>query len=727
MIGQTAGQTWAMIWRLGLAAALAGCDSQPAAPPGSRDTGADTSDATDPGDGTGPGDATGPGDGNDATDPGDATDTAGPPIAPGSVVWRRLNRTEYRNTVRDLLGTSLDPGKDLPSDDLGYGFDNVASVLTMSPLHLELYQRAAAILAAEVTSVPIVTAVDETVEAETLPISVDYGAAQNGHFMLWSQGELTTDVELPKDATWRVEVRAWEQHAGDEPALVATWVDGALVQTFALTETKADYALEMTLSAGRHAIAVEFINDYYDASVDPPADRNVFIDRFGVTGPVPLEDYATSAWGRHVKCQPATMRAASEAARGCAEATVLALADRAWRRPGQTPADVASLMALYDAAVADGAPPVEALAVPLEALFMSPRFLFKAEMPHDGLALDGFEVATRLSYFLWSTMPDAALFAAAAAGKLDTSAGIAAEVARMLADPKVEALVSNFAGQWLYVRDVDNAIPDPWAFPEFDDTLRHAMAEEMRLFFRSFVFEDRSMIELLTATDTWVNRRLAEHYGLPEAAVPPDDETWVETSVAGVGRRGVLTEAGLLTALSTPFRTSIVRRGKWVLSQLLCDTPSDPPPGVIGLIEGNPEGQEPRTLREKMELHKTEERCRTCHQTMDAIGFGLEGFDGIGMARTTDNGFPIDTASEIRGEAFDGAVQLAGIIAADPRLPRCMVDKLAIYGLGRGLAGEDEPLLQRLYGDFAARGYRFPALVELIATSEAFRQREVVR
>lgn len=702
-------------------AALASCDAQPAEPPGGfRDTsvGVDATAADDTAAAA-----------DDAVADSAAADTVppAPPIAPGNVVWRRLNRTEYRNTVRDLLGTRLDPGKDLPSDDLGYGFDNVASVLTMSPLHLELYQRAAAMLAAEVTSVPITTEVDETVEAETLPLSVDYGAAQGTYFVLWSQGELTTDVELPKEATWRVEVRGWESHAGDEPALVATWVDGALVQTFALSEAVADHAIEMTLSAGRHAIGVEFINDYYDASVEPAADRNVFIDRFGVRGPVPLEDDATSAWGRHVKCQPAVMRTADVAARTCAADTVRALADRAWRRPGDTAAGVESLMTLYDLAVADGAPPTEALAVPIEALLMSPRFLFKAEMPRDGTALDGFEVATRLSYFLWSTMPDEALFAAAASGKLGDAAGIADEVARMLEDPKAEALVANFAGQWLYVRDVDNAIPDPWAFPEFDEPLRHAMAEEMRLFFRSFVFEDRSMIELLTATDTWVNRRLAEHYGLPEAAVPADDETWVKTAVAGVGRRGVLSEAGLLTALSTPFRTSIVRRGKWVLSQLLCDTPSDPPPGVVGLIDGTPEGQAPRTLREKMELHKTEERCRTCHETMDAIGFGLEGFDGVGMARTTDNGFPIDTASTLHGEAFDGAVQLAGLIAADPRLPRCMVDKLAIYALGRGLAGEDEPLLQRLYADFAARGYRFPALVELIATSEAFRQREGIR
>jgi len=389
---------------------------------------------------------------------------------------------------------------------------------------------------------------------------------------------------------------------------------------------------------------------------------------------------------------------------------------------------VASLMGLFDASVADGASLTEALALPLQAILMSPRFLFKAEIPRAGeSSLDGYEIATRLSYFLWSTMPDAALLAAAADGQLATTAGVAAQVQRMLRDPKAEALVANFAGQWLYIRDVDNAIPDPWVFPEFDDSLRHAMAEEMRIFFRSFVFEDRSLLELLTATDTWVNRRLAEHYGLDGVDVPTSDDTWKRLAVDGVGRRGVLTQAGLLTALSTPFRTSIVRRGKWVLGQLLCAEPSPPPPGVEGLVDMTTPGEAPKTLRAKMELHKTEERCRTCHQTMDAIGFGLEKFDGIGMQRDLDNGFPIDASSEIRGTPFDGAVELAGIIADDPRLPACMVDKVMIYALGRGLGGDDEPLLDRILAEFAAREFRFSALVELVATSEAFLQREVVR
>jgi len=707
----------ALVFRVGLVGLAAGCDAQPAAPPGgSPDIGVD---ATSTPDATADGDA--------------AVEIAPAPVVAGNVVWRRLNRTEYRNTVHDLLGTSLDPGKDLPSDDLGYGFDNVASVLTMSPLHLELYERAARILAEDATSVPLTEEARFITEAEDIDIAVDYGQPYNDAFILWSNGELASSVDLPRDAVWHFELRAWESAAGPERAKIAAWIDGAIIEVFDLASDAGVYTLELPLVKGRHAIAVEFLNDYYLEPADPnteAADRNAFIDYFGIVGPVPLDVFAETGWARTVKCQPVVFLAGGEPARACAEATVAALATGAWRRP-LAATDRDSLLALYDASVAAGAPPTEALALPLQAILMSPRFLFKAEIPPPGAIgdspLDGYEIATRLSYFLWSTMPDTLLLDAAATGQLATTAGVASQVQRMLKDPKAEALVANFAGQWLYIRDVDNAIPDPWVFPEFDDSPRHAMAEEMRIFFRSFVFEDRSMIELLTATDTWVNRRLAEHYGLEAADVPASDDTWTKVSVGAVGRRGVLTQAGLLTALSNPFRTSIVRRGKWVLGQLLCDEPTPPPPGVVGLVDVTPTGGTPKTLREKMELHKTEERCRTCHQTMDAIGFGLEKFDGIGMARDRDNGFPIDASSEIKGKPFDGAVELAGIIAEDPRLSACMVDKVMIYALGRGLSGDDEPLLDRILADFAARDYRFSALVELVATSEAFLRREVVR
>ncbi|MFO0748085.1 MAG: DUF1592 domain-containing protein [Myxococcota bacterium] len=346
------------------------------------------------------------------------------------------------------------------------------------------------------------------------------------------------------------------------------------------------------------------------------------------------------------------------------------------------------------------------------------------------MPLGNWAVATRLAYFLWSTMPDAALFAAAADGRLDTPNGIRGEVQRMLADPKAEALVQNFAGQWLYIRDIANVFPDPNRFPEFDAGLRAAMTEEMQRFFRSFLETDRSMLELVTAQTTWVNRRLAEHYGL-EAQAPADDATWTEVAWDGASdgshRRGLLTQAGLLTTLSTPFRTSIVRRGKWVLSQLLCSEPSPPPPGIPAITETTPAGGTPLTLRQKMEMHETEPRCITCHKSMDAIGFALESFDGIGAFRTADAGLPIDDSGTFKGTAFDGASALAELLAADRGLPACMVQKTLTYALGRGMRGADERTLADLGQAFATSGYRFKDLLLAIATSDAFRMQEGAR
>jgi hypothetical protein len=325
-------------------------------------------------------------------------------------------------------------------------------------------------------------------------------------------------------------------------------------------------------------------------------------------------------------------------------------------------------------------------------------------------------------------MPDDALFAAAREGRLATRAGIEQEVVRMLNDPRAEALVANFAGQWLYIRDVDNVFPDPWIFPEFDASLRGAMRAELDHFFRSFVTTDRSLVELLTATDTRVNRRLAEHYGLEDllARMPMDDETFISYDFEDGERVGILGKAGLMTVLSTPFRTSIVRRGKWVLAQLLCSEPRAPPPGVEGLIEATGNGPgEGMTLREKMELHKTEPACISCHQAMDPIGFALENFDGIGAWRDTDGGLPIDNRGELPGgRVFHGPGELAALLAADARLPHCMAEKLFIYALGRGVRPEDEPALDAIVETFAGANHRLAALVTAIATSDAFRMQE---
>lgn len=688
-----------------------GAPKNDTAPDTSQNVGPDTSQDVVP-------DTTGPSDTDTST-----PDTVAPDIDPGRVVYRRLNRTEYRNTVRDLFGPIadlIDPAHDLPADDLGYGFDNIASVLTLSPLHLELYERAARLLTEAATTPPLTAPVSLFIEGEHAASTVEWGDPIDGAYFMGSGGDLSGAIDVPRTGRYTFELRAWETPAGPDRAQLALWVSGIMVGVVSLTPQPAVYTLEVELQAGRNTLAVEFLNDYWDPSVDPPADRNAVVDRFGLVGPDTLDDYATTPWAQLVQCRPEALRPDD---RTCATNTVSRFARLAWRRPASA-ADLERLMALYDDAIAEGSAAHEALALPLQAALLSPRFIFKIETDRqDTTRLDGYELATRLAYFLWSTTPDETLLSAAANGELDTTPGIQAQVRRMLADPKSRALTTDFAGQWLYIRDVANIIPDPWAFPEFDESLRLAMTEELIRFFRTFVETDRSLIELVTASDTWVNRRLAEHYRLEnDPQAPANDATWTAINAARVGRAGILSKAGLLAALSTPFRTSVVRRGKWTLGQLLCSEPSPPPPGVEGLLNTG-SAANAKTLREKMELHKTEERCKTCHVAMDGIGYALEHFDGLGAWRDTDNGEPIDATGVLRGNAYDGPVELAAVVAADRRLPECYVEKVLIYAIGRGLTGEDQPLIDRIVHDFSNRGHRFRDLIELVATSEAFTHR----
>jgi hypothetical protein len=314
-------------------------------------------------------------------------------------------------------------------------------------------------------------------------------------------------------------------------------------------------------------------------------------------------------------------------------------------------------------------------------------------------------------------MPDAELFEAAAAGELQNPAEITRQVRRMLADDRSDALVDGFANQWLYIRDIDNVFPDIWIFPDFDEALREAMIREMELFFESFVHEDRSMLELLTAPDTFVNERLARHYGIEGVRGPE----FVRVSLDGLPRSGILSQAGLLTVLSTPLRTSVVRRGKWVLGQLLCAEPPPPPPGVEGLMADEIEAA---TLRERLEIHRAQPACAACHAAMDPIGFGLENYDGIGGWRELDDGLPVDSTGVLPdGREFSGAVELSGILSEDQRFTQCLVDQLYTYALGRGVIETDRPYLRDIARGFIDANRRFEELAIQIATSEPFRNR----
>jgi hypothetical protein len=634
-----------------------------------------------------------------------------PAADPGRVTIHRQNRVEYDNTVRDLLGTTLTPARDFPSDDRGYGFDNIADVLSLSPAQLELYERAATALSTEALAIPVASSLSR-LEAEAATGSV--GAASGDAWNLWSSGELPITFEFPSNGTYRVAARVWADQAGTELAQLALAVGGQTAGTFDVAATSAApevVEVTTTVTAGTKVVSVAFLNDYYDP--DAGTDRNLWIDWLEIEGPL---DAAGDNPIREalLVCDPSE-------GEPCVRDIVRAFAERAYRRPlDETELD--GLVALVALAESQGDPVDEGLRLAIQAVLTSPHFLFRVELDPDpgSLAphpLGDFELASRLSYFLWSSMPDAALFDAAREGRLHEPAELEAQVERMLADPKAEALVDNFAGQWLYTRNLADHTPDYQAFPSFDEPLRASMAEETRAFFRAFMQSERPVSEMLTADFTFLDARLAEHYQLS----PPGEGGLVEASLAGSGRVGLLMQGSVLTVTSFATRTSPVKRGKWVLTQLLCSPPDDPPPGVEGLVvEPDPTA----SLRERLEAHRSDPTCAGCHNVMDPLGFGLEHFDGIGAYRTLDQGFPIDASGGLpSGGTFDDGPSMAAALADDGRFPGCVAEKLFTYALGRGLEPSDEPYFEALVSDYQADGESLRALARAIALSEPFRMR----
>ncbi len=631
----------------------------------------------------------------------------------GRVTLHRLNIAEYNNTVQDLLGTRLAPADDFPADDTNHGFDNMAATLTISPLHVEMYELAAEALAEDALALPQADPTDNRFQAEDpADVTASTGGASGDYFNLWSNGELTATVEAPDAGMYEFSARMYAQQAGPDFAMAALIVDGLALDTFdVIAETRDDseiHSVEVELAAGNHSISVSFLNDFYDPGNG--ADRNLLVDWLNLYGPTDAEPGANTLRDALIPCDPG--------GETCAHETLRGLATRAFRRP-VTAQEMADLMDLFDYVQSDGGDWDDGVKVGLRSILLSPHFLYRVEIdpqPESEFPspLTDYELASRLSYFLWSTMPDDELFALAAEGRLQDEEQIATQVRRMLDDPRAQSLVENFAGQWLYIRAIDDANVDTWEYPDFDEDLRASMKGEMTRFFETFVHSDRDMRELLTATEGEIDARLAEHYGIDGVT------DWTEVDLSA-DRGGLLGQAGLLTINAYPTRTSPVLRGKWVLANLLCDEPPPPPPGVEGLIDDN---EDASTLREKLEQHRADPACASCHNVMDPIGLGLEHYDRIGAWRDTDQGYNIDASGELPdGTSFYGAQELSAILAEDPRLTHCMTEKLFTYGLGRSPVFEDNTVLGQIEEEFAASGHTFEALAVAVATSAPFRMR----
>jgi mono/diheme cytochrome c family protein len=641
------------------------------------------------------------------------------PPDPGRVTARRLNRVEYRNTIRDLLGVDFRADKDFPSDDSGHGFDNIGDVLTISPILMEKYLDAAETIASRALGADPLP--KKPVEAmyhikdknlrRPNPTTVEAS-----HRIGWD-GEYIVRVGLPG-----------QRPADAKPVQMGFWMDGQLLHT-QMVETKpnnlvyfnpySEEEFRIVLPEGDHVFRVGFIGDDFIKTL-PKEDwykneKNKTLNMVTFIGPFPAKVEKASR-KKILICDPASGPA-------CVDKILSTLARRAYRRP-VAKSEVAALARFVKIAQDEGQTVEQGLQLAIRAMLVSPHFLFRIERDDPktlGKArpVSNFELASRLSYFLWSSMPDDELLRLAETGKLREPAVLEAQVKRMLADPKAAALAENFAGQWLEVRNLDIVKPDPQKFPDWSPELRDAMKTETRMFFESLLRENRPLSDFLDARYTFVNETLARHYGIEGVEGPDFQRVELTTDQRG----GILGHASVLTVSSYPTRTSPVIRGKYILENILGAPPPAPPPDVPALDEesvGNA-----GSLRQQLEKHRSNAACASCHSRMDVLGFGLENYDAIGKWRTKDGKFDIDAGGTLpNGQSFATPAELRALLTRDrDDFARCLIEKMMTYALGRGIERYDRRTLKEIQQRVAAAGYRFQPVILEIVNSLPFQSR----
>jgi mono/diheme cytochrome c family protein len=667
---------------------------------------------------------------------------------PGHVAVRRLNRTEYGNAIRDLLALEIDPASLLPADDESEGFDNIAGVLKMSPSLLEQY-----LAASRAISSLAVGDSAETPVRRTFAVRPDL--AQDDHIEglpLGTRGGIVIRHNFPLDAEYDISVVLLRNIVGYVTGLefahqLEVTIDGTRVllapvggeednrlsdanQALAADRIDARLRTRVAVKAGPRSIGVAFLRRTSAESDEPLQPFTRDLDLQNMNG-IPLIDHVVVAGPFHASgpgdtpsrrrifgCRPADP--ADEVP--CARTILSALARRAYRRPVTTD-DIEPLLAFYRTGRERGTTFDAGIELALRFMLTSPNFLFRVEQDPAGTApgavrrATGLELASRLSFFLWSSLPDEELLSAAEQGLLSDTAGIDKQARRMLADWRAASLVDNFAEQWLLLRNLENVRPDREEFPNFDDNLRQAFREETRLFVGSVLGEDRSVLDLLTANYTFVNERLAKHYGIPNIY----GSHFRRVTLDGEARRGLLGEGSILTVTSYPNRTSPVLRGKWILENILGTPPAPPPPNVPALKEDR-HGAAATSVRGRLEAHRSDPACASCHRVMDPLGFALEHFDAVGQWRSREAGHPIDASGELAdGTAIDGAVALRrALVERRDQFAGTLSEKLLTYALGRGLDDYDRPAVRSIVRAAAAQDYRFSAIVLGIVESQPF-------
>jgi hypothetical protein len=701
---------------------------------------------------------------------------------PGRVnAVHRLNRVEYRNAIRDIFGLDIDVTSQLPGDETADGsFDNFADVLTISTAHLERYLSVARQVTRLATGLPPVVPAAETFE---VPLHVVQDDRQSEDLPFGSRGGLVVPYNFPVDGEYLVKVRLRRQYQDyimgmGWPQQLDLRLDGALVKRFTVgggakgrpaaasyagdgepgfagdpeweryMQIEGDAGLELRLQvpAGPHQVGVSFVREYWEPEGLPqPLQRGrvitndqIYMDyasvgSLHVAGPFRAAGAAEDTPSRRAifVCRP--QQASEEPA--CAERILSRIARLAYRR-STTPSDLETLIDFFDRGRGQGGSFDEGVQFALERVLMDPDFLLRvyrdppsatrAEAATGAYALNDLEVASRLSFFLWSSVPDERLLDLAERGELTRPDVLEAEVRRMLAAPKaIDALVNSFAAQWLNLRRVHDVVVHPEIYPNYDESLLDAFEQETKMFLASTLREDRSVLDLLRADYTFVNERLARHYGIAgvygsrlRRITLPDLEQ----------RGGLLAHGSLLATTSYPDRTSPVLRGKWLLDNIF-GMPAPPPPAGVDttLVEPKP-GSLPPTIRERLAQHRTSPVCAGCHSVIDPIGFALENFDAIGGWRTRDEaGSPVDaTGSTVSGEAIEGLPGLRAALLRDPnRFASTVTEKLLAYALGRRLEYYDRPAVRQIVREASAGGYRWSALVLGIARSPTFLTRAV--
>jgi hypothetical protein len=658
----------------------------------------------------------------------------------------RLNRTEYTNAIRDVLGLEVDATKFLPPDDSTHGFDNIAGALTLSPALMEAYLSAAGKISR--------LAIGDVSAPTQAVFEVPADTAQNYHIVglpFGTRGGILINYQFPADGEYTFKVKGVTGYfqavlGGVKGEKLEVTVDGERVKLFdwdkdISTTTGMGRSTErIAVKAGLHTIGVTFLatNDVPGSELNKPFERTMntpgsipgflfypHVGQVWIEGPYNASGASNSASRQKVfVCRPAG--ASDEAT--CARTILSTLAKHAYRRPA-TPADMATLMEFYQTGRSDHGSFNDGIEAALQRVLVDPEFVYRSEAEPAGLAagksyrVNDLALASRLSFFLWSSVPDDELIDLAAKGKLRDPAVLQKQVRRMLADPKSEAMITNFTGQWLGLRSLKTSEPVVNLFPDFDDNLRAAYLHETELFFGSIARQDRSLLDLLTANYTFVNERLAKQYGIPniygsqfrEVTLPADLDI----------RRGLLGKGALLTLTSNAARTSPVTRGKWYLQTFLGVSPPDPPPNVPALKEqpvdstGN---AKPPTMRQTMEAHRANPVCASCHKIFEPIGIALENFDAVGGWRTQDGDSPIDASGVlVDGSKVDGVASLReSLVRRSDQFVRVVTEKMLTYALGRGVEYQDMPLVRSIVRESAESNYNFSSVVLGIVKSPPF-------